>query len=330
MTYQSILVTHRGTVDALQIAESDLRAPSGNEARIRVIATPVCQDDIAIRIGNRPFLRKPPFVPGYTCIGTVEAVGNVVTDVAVGDRVAALTQFGSHSEVVYWDASELVRVPSSLDPVATSTLILNYLVAYQILHRVAQVNAGDRVLIIGASGGVGTAFLQLGQHAGLTMYGLASPAKHHILRTCGAIPIDYHTHDFAQVLREAEPNGIDYVFNGMGEEMFERGLAVLRRGGKLVTYGGPQSFTRFLLLVGKLLLYNALPNGRSIVGYGTHRLGTDLFKEDWMHMFELLAYGEIQPIVARTFPLLDASEAYQLLESGQVAGNVVLVAPELA
>lgn len=329
MTYRSILVTRRGSVDALRIAENDLRAPSTGEVRIRVIATPVCQDDIAIRLGRRPFLRKPPFVPGYTCIGMVDAVGDGVSEVAVGDRVAALTQFGSHAEVLYWDADEVVGVPGGLDPVAASTLILNYLVAYQILHRVARVKAGDRVLIIGASGGVGTAFLQLGQRAGLKMYGVASLSKHDVLLQYGAGPIDYHTQDFAAVLRDCEPAGIDYVFNGMGEEMFERGLAILRRGGKLIAYGGPQSFSRFLLLVGKLLLYNALPNGKSIVGYGTHRLGTDLFKEDWAHMFRLLADGEIEPIIDRTLPLLEAPQAYRLLERGQVTGNVVLTVPAM-
>jgi NADPH:quinone reductase-like Zn-dependent oxidoreductase len=329
MTYRSIVVTRRGSVDALAIVENELRPPAAGEARIRVLATPVCQDDVAGRVGNRPFLKKPPFVPGYTCVGLVEAVGDGVTNVVAGDRVAALTNYNSHAEVVYWNAGELVRVPPALDPVAASTLILNYLVAYQILHRVARVKAGDKVLIVGASGGVGTAFLQLGRLAGLTMYGLASPAKHNLLREYGAIPIDYHTQDFVGLIRAAEPGGIAYVFNGMGEEYFERGLAVLRRGGLLVAYGGPQSFARFLLLVAKLILYNLLPNGRSIAGYGTHRLGTDLFKEDWMRMFEMLAGGEIVPVVARTFPLLEAAKAYQLLESGRVLGNVVLVSPEL-
>ena len=148
----------------IQIVENELRPPLEGEARIRILATAVCQDDIAIRVGNRPFLKKPPFVPGYSFIGTVEATGTGVEDVKVGDRVAALTQFGSHTEVIYWDANELVHVPESLDPAESVTLILNYLVAYQILHRVAKVKAGDKVLIIGACGRyarsvAGTAFI---------------------------------------------------------------------------------------------------------------------------------------------------------------------------
>ncbi|MCB8987850.1 MAG: zinc-binding dehydrogenase [Ardenticatenaceae bacterium] len=329
MKYKSIVVTRRGGLEGVQIRENDLRPPAAGEARIRVLAAPVCQDDIAIRRGNRPFLRKPPFVPGYACIGVVDAVGEGVEETAVGDRVAALTQFGSHAEYLYWEAGKLVPVPLSINPAAATTLVLNYLVAYQILHRVARVQAGDRALIVGASGGVGTAFLQLGQLAGLTMYGLASAGKQSLLRDYGTTPIDCRTQDFVAVIRQADPDGLDYVFNGMGEEYFERGLAVLRRGGLLVAYGGPQSFTRFLLLVGKLIFYNLLPNGKKIAGYGTHRLGTDLFKEDWMTLFKLLEAGQIQPVVAKTFPLLAGVEAYEMLESGKVAGNLVLLAPEL-
>jgi len=328
MAYKSIVVTQRGGLEGLRIMENELRPPLAEEARIRVVAAPVCQDDIAVRIGNRPFLKKPPFVPGYACIGIVDAVGENVRGTAAGDRVAALTNYGSHAEYVYWDAHKLVHVPEGLDPAEAVTLILNYLVAYQILHRVAQVKAGDKVLIIGASGGVGTAFLQLGQLAGLKMYGLASAAKQATLARYGATAIDYRTEDFVEVIRQAEPDGLQYVFNGMGEEYFERGLAVLQRGGTLVAYGAPQSFARFLLLVAKLVLYNLLPNGKRIEGYGTHRLGEDLFKEDWAELFELLQNGQIDPIVAGTFPILEAEKAYALLESGAVSGNLVLLASE--
>jgi NADPH:quinone reductase-like Zn-dependent oxidoreductase len=329
MKYKSVVVTRRGGPDALQIVENDLRAPSAGEARIKILAAPVCQDDIAARVGNRPFLPKIPFVPGYSILGIVDAIGEGVTSVAVGDRVVALMKYGGYAEYIFWDAEKLGHVPTTLNPAEAAVLILNYLVAYQILHRVAQVKAGDKALIIGASGGVGTAFLQLGKLAGLKMYGLASPSKHKVLAEYGAIPIDYRTQDFVQVLRQAEPGGLDFVFNGMGEEYFERGLAVLRRGGALVHYGAPQSFARFLLLVAKLILYNLLPNGKAIKGYGTHRLGVDLFKEDWAKLFDLLEAGQIKPVIAARFPILEARKANELLESGQVTGNVVLLSPEL-
>jgi NADPH:quinone reductase-like Zn-dependent oxidoreductase len=329
MKYKSIIVTRRGGPEVLQVIDNDLRPPSAGEARIKILVTPVCQDDVAVRIGNRPFLPKTPFVPGYSTLGVVDAIGEGVTSVTVGDRVAALTQLGGYAQYIYLDEDQLVHVPTTLDPAEAATLILNYLVAYQVLHRAAQVKEGDRVLIIGASGGVGTAFLQLGKLAGLTMYGIASKSKHHILTEVGAIPIDYHAQDFVEVIRQAEPKGIDFVFNGMAEEYLRRGLAVLRRGGVLVHYGGPESLSGFLLLMARFILYNVLPNGKAIKGYGTHRVGIDLLKEDWLALFKLLEEGRIEPIIAEKFPILEAAKANELLESGQVTGNIVLLAPEL-
>jgi NADPH:quinone reductase-like Zn-dependent oxidoreductase len=328
MKYKSILVTRRGGLEVLQIVENELRLPAAGELRVKIQASPVCQDDVAVRVGNRPFLAKPPFTPGYSILGLVDAVGEGVTGFAAGERVAALTTFGGHAEFIYLPEGKLVDVPAGLDPAEAVTLILNYLVAYQILHRVAKVEPGDKVLLIGASGGVGTAFLQLGKLAGLKMYGLASSAKHKLLAEYGAIPIDYRLQDFVKLLRKAEPDGIDFVFNGMGEETFERSLAVLRKGGVLVHYGGPQSFNRFLLLLFKLIGYNLLPNGKKIKGYGSHRLGVALFKEDWNALFTLLGEGKIKPIITAKFPILEAARGYALLESGQAIGNIVLIAPE--
>jgi NADPH:quinone reductase-like Zn-dependent oxidoreductase len=329
MKYKSIVVTHRGGPEVIIIAENDLRSPDSGEVRIKILASPVCQDDVAVRVGNRPFLAKPPFTPGYSILGMVDAVGEGVTGFVTGDRVAALTTFGGHAEFIYLQEGKLISVPDGLDAAEAVTLILNYLVAYQIIHRLAKVKPGDKVLLVGASGGVGTSFLQLGKLAGLKMYGLASPNKHKLLSDYGAIPIDYHTQDFVEVLRKNEVNGIDFVFNGMGEEIFGRGLAVLHKGGVLVHYGGPQSFGRFLLLIVKFIGYNLLPNGKKISGYGTHRLGAELFKEDWTMLFNLLGEGKIKPVIAARLPLLEAARGYELLENGQVSGNIVLLTPEL-
>lgn len=327
--YKSFVVNQRGGPEMLQMIENELREPIAGEIRIKILATPVCQDDIAVRIGNRPFLAKLPFTPGYSILGTVDEIGKGITGFAVGERVAALTNFGGHAEYIYLPSEKLVPVPDGLDAAKAVTLILNYLVAYQVLHRVAKVKTGDKVLIVGASGGVGTAFMQLGKLAELKMYGLASASKHETLIEYGVNPIDYKTQDFVEVLKKSEPDGLDFVFNGMGEEVFERGLAVLRRGGVLVHYGGPQSFGRFMLLLLKFIVYNLLPNGKKLEGYGTHRLGVDLFKEDWRSLFSLLAEGKLNPIISAKFPILEARKANELLESGKVTGNVVLVAPEL-
>ena len=93
--------------------------------------------------------------------------------------------------------------------------------------------------------------------------------------------------------------------------------------------GGPESFSRFLLLMAKFVLYNVLPNGKSIKGYGTHRGDVNVFKADWEKLFKLLEEGQIKPIIAERFPILEAAKANELLESGKVTGNIVLLAPEL-
>jgi NADPH:quinone reductase-like Zn-dependent oxidoreductase len=333
MKYKSVIVTKQGSPKVLKIIENDLRPPPAGEARIKILATSVGRTDIGYRKGELSFAPKIPFVPGYEIMGVVDAVGESVTNVAVGNRVAALIGHGGYSEYIYLGKEHLVLVPPTLDLAEVVTLILNYMSAYQMLHRSVQVKAGDKVLIIGASGGVGTALLQLGKLANLTMYGTASCSKHNILTDLGAIPIDYHTQDFVDVIHRAEPDGIDFVFDGMGGDYAERGLAVLRRGGILVEYPAP-SAGLFTLLGGiaKLTLANLRQKGKSVKSYGAsslYRMDKRPFMDDLPVLFNLLEEGKIKPIIAKRFPILEAAQANELLESGQVIGNIVLLAPEL-
>jgi NADPH:quinone reductase-like Zn-dependent oxidoreductase len=332
MTYKSVVATRRGGPEVLQIVENDLRPPRAREARIKVLATGVGRTDIAYRHGTSPLSPRPPFVPGYEILGIVDAVGEGVTEVAAGDRVAALTGHGGYAEYIYLGGEHLVQVPPTLDPAGAVTLVLNYVTAYQMLHRTAHVKAGDKALVIGASGGVGTALLELGRLAGLTMYGTASRSKHDVLTGLGAVPIDYRTQDFVEVIRQAEPKGLDSIFDGMGGEYSSRALAVLRSGAKLVEYAPPVGLSGLLLGLAKLAWLNLLPNGKSAAFYGISELyarDKRPFREDLPKLFKLLAEHRIQPILAGRFPLLEAAEANAHLESGAVAGNVVLLAPEL-
>ncbi|MBU7036794.1 MAG: zinc-binding dehydrogenase [Theionarchaea archaeon] len=331
MKYKCVIVTERGGPEVLHVIENDLHAPSAGKVRVRILAAPVCGPDVSARYGHTPFAPKTPFVPGYAVVGIVDAVGERVTRTAVGDRVAALTVSGGYAEYILLDEDHLIPVPSTLDPADVATIILNYLVAYQILHRKAQVRAGDKVLVIGASGGVGTAFLQLARLANLTVYGLASKSKHGVLTDLDAIPIDYYTQDFVKVIKEAEPDGLDAVFDGMGGTYLARGFSLLKHGGTWVAYGNPLSFSRLMRLLGQVFLLNVLPNGKSVKLYGTgaFRFRKRPFLEDWATLFELLEEGKISPIILRRFPILEAAKANELLESGTVVGNIVLLAPEL-
>jgi NADPH:quinone reductase-like Zn-dependent oxidoreductase len=338
MKYNSVVVSKRGGPEVLQVLENDLRPPSAREARIRVLAAGVCRPDVTVRTGEAlysgtPLAHKPPFVPGYSVIGDVDAVGDGVTEVAVGDRVGALTVVGGYSEVLYWKSDRLIPVPASLDPAEAAPLILNYVVAYQVLHRSAKVEKQDKVLIIGASGGIGTALLQLGKLADLRMYGIASKSKHHILTEYGATPIDYHSQDFVKVIHQAEPDGLDGVFDGMMRlDYIRNGLSLLRRGGMLVSYGEPDGFGTLFRILATFVRVNLSPNGKSYKLYGTSSyflFGKQPFLDDWATLFKLLEEGKIKPVIMDKYPLLEAAQANALLESGQVIGNIVLVAPEL-
>lgn len=338
MTYHQVVATALGAPDVLRVVERPLRAPLAGEARIRVRAASVSAPDISVRSGKALYSgtllgKKAPFVPGYAVIGDVDAVGVDVTGVQVGARVGVLTVVGGYSEVLYWRADRLIPVPAALDPAQAVTLILNYLVAYQTMHRVVKAQPGESALVIGASGGIGTALLQLGALAKLKLYGVASRGKHAAVQALGALPVDYRSTDFVQVLREAEPGGVDVVFDGMNRpDTLRGGLAVLRRGGRMVGYGEPPNFGALWTLLGALVRVNLLERDKALALYGTSNyflFDRRPFNEDWATLFRLLEAGSIAPVIAAKFPLLDAARANALLESGSVVGNVVLVAPDL-
>jgi NADPH:quinone reductase-like Zn-dependent oxidoreductase len=159
----------------------------------------------------------------------------------------------------------------------------------------------------------------------------ASKSKHPILIEYGARPIDYHTQGFVEVIRQAEPNGLDAVFDGMGGDYLDRGFSLLRRGGKWVHYGNPLSVSGLLLLLAKFTLFNVLPNGKSLKVYGTglFEFNRRPFLEDWAKLFKLLEEGKIKPVIMKKLPILEAARGNELLEGGQVIGNVVLLASEL-
>lgn len=337
MKYKSVLVSKHGGPEVLQVVENELRPPAVGRARIRVLAAAVSRPDVSVRQGKAlytgtPLEQKLPVTPGYAIIGDVDAIGEGVTQVAVGDRVGALTVVGGYSEYVYWKSDRLVPVPLSVDPAEAVTLILNYIVAYQALRRSAKVKSGDKALIIGASGGIGTALLQLGKLAGLEMYGLASKSKHYVLTEYGATPIDYRTQDFVEVIRKAEADGLDVVLDGMMRlDYVRRSLALLRRGGRMVSFGEPAGFGELARILATMLQVNLLPNGKSFKLYGTSSyflFDKRPYLEDWATLFKLLEEGKIKPILAAKFPILEAAQANALLESGTVIGNVVLVSPE--
>jgi NADPH:quinone reductase-like Zn-dependent oxidoreductase len=332
------MVTKLGGPEVLRVVDNELRPPQADEVRIKVLAASVSRPDVTVRSGKAlysgtPLGQKVPFVPGYSIIGDVNALGEDVISTQVGARVASLTIVGGYSEYVYVKADRIIPVPADLDPLQAVPLVLNYIVAYHALHRAAQVKAGDKVLVIGASGGIGTAVLQLGRLAGLKMIGLASPAKHADLKALGAVPLDYRAPDLAARIRELEPDGLDAVIDGMMTPQYVKmGVSLLKRGGCMVSYGEPSGFSNLFRVLFRMLAVNLLPNGKKVKLYGTSSyflFDKQPYLRDWALLFELLQKGEIAPLIAEKFPLLEAARANALLESGKVVGNLVLAAPEL-
>jgi NADPH:quinone reductase-like Zn-dependent oxidoreductase len=338
MKYKRILVSRHGVPDVMQIVEDDIRRPTTREVRIRVLAASVSRPDVTVRRGEAlytgtPLAQKLPFTPGYAVIGDVDAIGADVHGAAIGDRVGVLAVTGGYTEMLYWRSDRLIRVPVDVDPAEAITLILNYIVAYQALHRSAKVKKGEKALIIGASGGIGTALLQLGRLANLKVYAIASKSKHPILVEYGATPIDYRTQDFVEVIRGAEPDGLDVVVDGMTRlDYIQCSLPLLRDGGRMVSFGEPAGLPELFRILMTLVKVNLLDKGKSFKLYGTstYFLGNRKpYLEDWSMLFDLLQEGKIKPIIAAKFRILEAAKANELLESGQVTGNIVLITPEL-
>jgi NADPH:quinone reductase len=141
-------------------------------------------------------MRRPPFVMGYDVVGEIDQIGVGVGGFQVGDRVADLTVVGSNAAYCTLRADHLARVPAGVDAAEAAALILSWTTAFQLLHRLARVQRGQRVLVQGAAGAVGQALLALGRLAGLELWGTARGAHAPLVRELGAHPIDYQHEDF--------------------------------------------------------------------------------------------------------------------------------------
>ena len=229
-----VQVRRFGSPDELEVVDAPLPTADRGEVRVRVLASSVEYTDVTIRRHMYPWVRRrPPFVMGYDVIGEINQLGDGVSGFQVGDRVADLTVVGSNAAYRTLRADHLTRVPASVDVAEAATLILSWTTAYQLLHRAARVQRGQRVLVHGAAGAVGQALLVLGKRAGLELWGTARGEHAALIRELGAMPIDYKREDFTRVL----PGGFDVVFDGIGEDGYRRSLAALKPGGLLCFYG---------------------------------------------------------------------------------------------
>ena len=213
MNHKRVIVTHYGGLDSLQIIDEELPEPKVGEVRVKVLAAGVSLPDVMAREGVHPETPKVPFTPGWDLVAVVDKLSNNTSGVEVGDIVASMPIHGAYTDYICLSQSELVPVPSGLDDAEAVSLILNYITAYQMMHHSAKVKQGQRVLIHGASGGVGTALLQLGKLAGLKMYGTCSSRSASAVSELGGIPIDYKSQDFVKEILHLTKDGVDVVFD---------------------------------------------------------------------------------------------------------------------
>ncbi len=342
--HKRIVVTHYGGPDALQVLEEECPEPGNGEVRVKVLAAGVSLPDLMMREGIHPETPALPFTPGWDLVGLVDHLGQGVCGVATGDVVAALPISGAYAEFVCLAQQELVPVPPGLDAAEAVSLVLNYVTAFQMLHRSVNVERSQRILVHGAAGGVGSALLQLGGLSGLEMYGTCSANAASVLADAGAIPIDYRNQDFVAEVARLTGEGVDVVFDSIGGRHIWRSRRALRPGGTVVAYGLTGSLHKGRLAAGRsggrhrlrgissFPLYIAagwlFPGRKRVVPYSIQwlkRLKPAWFRQDLMALFELLRRRQIRPLIARRFSFVEARSAQELLGNGGVTGKIVLV-----
>jgi NADPH2:quinone reductase len=311
-----------------------------------VLAAGVALPDVLAREGVHPETPPLPFTPGWDLVGVVDRLGDGVAGIEPGQMIAAMPISGAYAEFVCLPQRELVPVPSGLDAAEAVSLVLNYITAYQMLHHSAKVRPGQRALIHGAAGGVGSALSQLGRLAGLDMYGTCSSRGTSAVSDLGAIPIDYQHQDFVQEVHRLTSEGVDVVFDGIGGSNLWRSREALRPGGTIVVYGftsklrggrlasgrsGSRHRFREAAILGTYIARNwFLPGRKRMVPYSIQtlkRLKPALFRQDLITLLDLLQQQEIKPLIAQRLPLTEARQAHELLGEGGVTGKIVLVCP---
>jgi len=327
-----VLITAQGGPEVLKLVEDNLSIPNPGQVRVKNLASGVAYADVLMRHGLYPKTPPFPFTPGYDIVGEIDALGEGVQSFALGQRVAALTMIGGYAQFTIVPAAHLVPVPANLDPAEAVSLVLNYVTAYQMLHRVARLREGQSFLVHGAGGGVGTAALQLGKIANLNMLGTASKSKHPLVFSLGATPIDYRSENFVDRIRQLAPGGLDCVLDPVGGTNWLASYRCLRTGGTLICYGASTGIAEGKLSAGFgfaiLALLKLIPDGKQALWYNVKTLRDqhpDWFREDLTKLFDLLANRQIQPVIGAKLPLREAAQANQLLEQAQVSGKIVLL-----
>ncbi len=344
MSWQHVRISQFGGPEVLELAEeTTIPDPGPGEVRIKVLAAGTGFTDSFIRRGRYPDFKGPlPFTPGYDLVGVVEKTGAGVSAPREGQTVADLCVVGGYAQYAIRPARFLVPVPDGVDLSEAVCIPLAYLTAFQMLTRYRRFSPGETILVIGASGTVGTALLDLARHFGLKAIGTCSAANFAAVEKFGAVAIDYRAGDFVAAVRKLTAGrmggpGVDAAFDAMGGSHFARSFACLAPGGILIGYGsqtmaiGHENIIAAGLGLARLKLWGALSflfSGRHAVWYSItdrRRSHPEEFTADMAALFDLLRDGAIHPVVVGREGLAAAKDVHARIDAGGFGGKIVLL-----
>src|SRR6202167_371195 len=344
MPWQYLRISNFGGPEVLQMTEeSTIPDPGSGEVRIKVLAAGTGFTDTMIRRGRYPDFKGPlPFTPGYEIVGVVEKAGADVVTPRIGETVADLCVVGGYAQYAIRPARALVPVPDGIDAAEAVCIPLAYLTAFQLLTRCRKLPPGASLLVVGASGTVGTALLDLSRHFGLKAIGTCSAKNLPIVERFGATAIDYRAGDFVARVREltagrVDGAGVDAAFDAIGGSHFDRSFACLAPGGILIGYGsqtmaiGRENIIAAGLGLARLKLWDALSflfGGRRAIWYSItdRRLShPEEFRADMTALFGLLRNRAIHPVVIDREPLAAAEKVHARIDAGGLGGKIVLL-----
>lgn len=344
MAWQRIQIRRFGGPEVLELSEeSTIPQPGAGEVRIKVLAAGTGFTDTFIRRGRYPDVKGPlPLTPGYELVGVVEEAGPGVTTPRRGEVVADLCVVGGYAQYAIRPARFLVPVPDGVDPAEAVCIPLAYLTAFQMFTRYRHPSRGATILVIGASGTVGTALLDLARHFDVKAIGTSSASNMSAVERLGATAIDYRAGDFVAEVRRltaarGSGAGVDAAFDAIGGAHFARSFACLAPGGLLVGYGsqtmatGSEGLIPAALGMARLKIWGALPflfGARRAVFYSiTSRRKTHPaeFTSDMAVLLGMLRDGAIHPAVVDRLPLSAARDVHARIDAGGVGGKIVLL-----
>lgn len=338
-----MVVRRYGPPQVLELQTVPDLQPKPGEVLIRAKAMGVNFADLMQRMGIYPGGPKPPFVPGMEVAGVVERAAEGLRPgdgegFNAGDAVVALPDFGAYAEWIAVPVRQVYRLPAGMSFEDGAAIAVNYLTAYCAMFTTGRLRPGDRILILGAAGGVGTAAVQLGRSLGLEIFGTAGPSKQEYLRRIGVQhPIDHEKSDFVGVIRKYAPEGVELVMDPVGGKSWARSYACLAPGGRLAVYGfsaaagpdGKRSLRRGLQATLQSPRFHPLKlmeKGAAVIGVnlGQARSRGSHLRDELGEIFRLYGEGKLRPVLGKTFPLEQAAAAHQYLQDRKNTGKVVL------